>query len=179
MGTLSSRFRGNDIPGAKDVMETNDRANPFASTARASAGKARGQHPLFCARIARRRSPVGPRSVIDAIEAVEAAGIGTRQDFYATLHAVFVKKHEHTIVFDQAFNIFWRKRGFMEKLIAMMSPQAVDHQRAEEAGSGPRAWRMRSTRTVGRKAEGTGGGRRALHHVGRLRSAADQRISRR
>ena len=72
--------------------------------------------------------------MIDAIEAVEAAGIGTRADFYATLHAVFVKKHEHTIVFDQAFNIFWRKRGFIEKLIAMMSPQAAEPERAEEAG---------------------------------------------
>ena len=68
--------------------------------------------------------PVGPGSVIDAVRAVEAAGIGDRADFYATLHAVFVKKHEHTILFDQAFRIFWRKRGFIEKLIAMMSPIA-------------------------------------------------------
>ena len=36
--------------------------------------------------------PVGPGSVLDAIEAVEAAGIGTREDFYWTLHAVFVKR---------------------------------------------------------------------------------------
>ena len=37
---------------------------------------------------------VGPASVKDAIEAVLAAGIGTRDDFYWTLHAVLVTRHE-------------------------------------------------------------------------------------
>ncbi len=68
--------------------------------------------------------PVGPGAVLDAIAAVEAAGVGGRGDFYATLHAVFVKKHEHTVVFRQAFDIYWKRRGFMEKMIALMSPMA-------------------------------------------------------
>ncbi|MCC5978221.1 MAG: VWA domain-containing protein [Salinarimonas sp.] len=68
--------------------------------------------------------PVGPAAVVDAIDAVEAARIGEREDFYWTLHAVFVKKHEHTIVFDQAFRLFWRRRALIEKLIAQMSPMA-------------------------------------------------------
>ena len=68
--------------------------------------------------------PVGPAAVMDAIDAVEAAQIGERDDFYWTLHAVFVKKHEHTIVFDQAFRLFWRRRALIEKLIAQMSPMA-------------------------------------------------------
>ena len=37
---------------------------------------------------------VGPASVKDAIEAVLAAGIGSRDDFYWTLHAVLVTRHE-------------------------------------------------------------------------------------
>ena len=45
--------------------------------------------------------------------------------FFTTLHAVFVKKHEHTLLFDQAFRIFWKRKGFLEKLIAMMSPQGA------------------------------------------------------
>jgi uncharacterized protein with von Willebrand factor type A (vWA) domain len=69
--------------------------------------------------------PVGPRSVLDALEAVKAAGIGTRDDFYWTLHAVFVKRHEHSLIFDQAFRIFFRKRGYLEQLMAMMIPQAI------------------------------------------------------
>ena len=68
--------------------------------------------------------PLGPGAVMDALAAVEAAGFGDREDFYTTLHAVFVKKHEHSLLFDQAFRIFWRRKGFIEKLIAMLSPQA-------------------------------------------------------
>src|SRR5262249_52903179 len=36
--------------------------------------------------------PVGPGAVMDALAAVEAAGVGTREDFYWTLHAVLVKR---------------------------------------------------------------------------------------
>jgi uncharacterized protein with von Willebrand factor type A (vWA) domain len=68
--------------------------------------------------------PVGPGAVLDAIEAVEAAQIGTREDFYWTLHAVFVKRREHSAIFEQAFRIFWRRRALLEKLIAQMSPVA-------------------------------------------------------
>jgi uncharacterized protein with von Willebrand factor type A (vWA) domain len=76
--------------------------------------------------------PVGPGAVIDAIAAVEAARIGTRQDFYWTLHAVFVKRHEQSLLFDQAFRIFWRRRALIEKLIAQMSPIAPGDMKKEE-----------------------------------------------
>jgi uncharacterized protein with von Willebrand factor type A (vWA) domain len=56
---------------------------------------------------------------------VQAAGVGTKEDFYWTLHAVFVKRHEHSVLFDQAFKIFFRKRGYLDRLIAMMSPEAT------------------------------------------------------
>jgi len=79
--------------------------------------------------------PVGPGAVLDALEAVKAAGVGERQDFYWTLHAVFVKKHEHTVVFDQAFGIFFRKRGYLEKMMAMMMPQAPGSVQKPQAGS--------------------------------------------
>jgi uncharacterized protein with von Willebrand factor type A (vWA) domain len=68
--------------------------------------------------------PVGPGAVLDALEAVKAAGVGAKDDFYWTLHAVFVKRHEHSIIFDQAFRIFFRKRGYLDQLMAMMLPQA-------------------------------------------------------
>ncbi len=68
--------------------------------------------------------PVGPGAVLDALEAVKAAGVGTRDDFYWTLHAVFVKRHEHSTLFDQAFRIFFRRRGYVDQLLAMMLPQA-------------------------------------------------------
>src|SRR5215217_468552 len=67
--------------------------------------------------------PVGPGAVLDALAAVRAAGLGTREDFYWTLHAVFVKRHEHSLIFDQAFRIFFRKRAYLDKLIASLLPQ--------------------------------------------------------
>src|SRR5947199_8037264 len=68
--------------------------------------------------------PVGPGAVLDALSAVEVAGVSTRQDFYWMLHAVFVKRHEHTLLFDQAFRIFFRRRSSIDKLLEAMLPQA-------------------------------------------------------
>jgi uncharacterized protein with von Willebrand factor type A (vWA) domain len=69
--------------------------------------------------------PVGPGGVLDALAAVRAAGVSTRDDFYWTLHSVFVKRHEHSILFDQAFRLFFRKRGYLEQLMAAMLPEAA------------------------------------------------------
>ena len=86
--------------------------------------------------------PVGPGAVLDALEAVEAAGVGDREDFYWTLHAVFVKKHEHSLLFDQAFQIFFRKRGYLDQLMAMMLPQVAGARRRSRRPA-PRASRRR------------------------------------
>src|SRR5690606_20935401 len=69
---------------------------------------------------------VGPASVKDAIEAVLAAGLGGRDDFYWTLHAVLVKRREDHATFDEAFRLFWKSRELIEKMIAMFSPVAPD-----------------------------------------------------
>jgi uncharacterized protein with von Willebrand factor type A (vWA) domain len=79
--------------------------------------------------------PVGPGAVLDALAAVTAAGVGTREDFYWTLHAVFVKRHEHSVLFDQAFRIFFRRRGYLDQLLAMMLPQAPTAPQAPRAGA--------------------------------------------
>src|SRR5215211_6101708 len=80
--------------------------------------------------------PVGPGAVLDALAAVEAARIGTREDFYWTLHGVFVKRHEHSILFDQAFRIFWRRRALIEKLIGEMVPTAPGAKKEEKPKAG-------------------------------------------
>jgi uncharacterized protein with von Willebrand factor type A (vWA) domain len=69
---------------------------------------------------------VGPASVKDAIEAVLAAGIGSRDDFYWTLHAVLVTRREDHETFDEAFRLFWKSRELIEKMLAMFSPIAPD-----------------------------------------------------
>lgn len=87
-----------------------------------SAGRL-AENILYFARALRAAGiPVGPGAVLDALAAVAAAQAGTREDFYWTLHAVFVKRHEHSILFDQAFRIFFRRRGYLERLLAMTMP---------------------------------------------------------
>jgi uncharacterized protein with von Willebrand factor type A (vWA) domain len=75
---------------------------------------------------------VGPASVKDAIEAVLVAGIGTREDFYWTLHAVLVTRHEDHAIFDEAFRLFWKSRELIEKMLGMFSPVAPDHREREK-----------------------------------------------
>lgn len=100
-----------------------------------------GENILHFARLLRAAGlPVGPGHVIDAVEAVLAAGVASREDFRTTLHAVFVAKRDQTVIFDQAFAIFWKRRGFLEKLIAMMSPMAAPDK--QEAKPKPGATRM-------------------------------------
>jgi uncharacterized protein with von Willebrand factor type A (vWA) domain len=66
--------------------------------------------------------PVGPGKVLDAIRAVETAGIERRDDFYWSLHAVFVNRRDQRDVFDQAFHVFWRNPELLEKMLSMMLP---------------------------------------------------------
>jgi uncharacterized protein with von Willebrand factor type A (vWA) domain len=80
--------------------------------------------------------PVGPGAVLGAIEAVEAAGIARRDDLYWTLHATFVTRREQSLVFDGVFRAFWRRRGYLEKLIAEMSPIAPAEARKERPKPG-------------------------------------------
>ena len=93
--------------------------------------------------------PVGPAAVVDAISAVEAAGIGDREDFYWTLHAVFVKKREHHVLFDEAFQVFWKSRGLLEKMLEILSPVAAARGEPERQKAG--AARMAQTFSKGKQ----------------------------
>lgn len=67
--------------------------------------------------------PIGPGRMLQAIEAVNAAGIGTREDFYWTLHALFVNHPRQRHIFDQIFHVFWRNPRWLEKLAGLMLPE--------------------------------------------------------
>lgn len=66
---------------------------------------------------------VGPGRVLRAIEAVEAAGLRSRDDFYWTLHSVFVNRRDQREIFDQAFHVYWRNPRLLEKMMEMLLPQ--------------------------------------------------------
>ena len=67
--------------------------------------------------------PVGPASVLDAIDAALSGSLRTREDFYWTLHAILVKRREHKELFDQAFHVFWKKPKMLEQLMKLMFQQ--------------------------------------------------------
>src|SRR6201982_1031687 len=52
--------------------------------------------------------PVGPGAIIDAMNALQLVEIGNRGDVFTTLESIFVKRHEHALVFAQAFDLFFR-----------------------------------------------------------------------
>ena len=62
--------------------------------------------------------PAGPGRVLEAVRAVEAAGIESRADFYWALNSVFVNRRDHQALFDQAFHIIWRKPDLLAELFA-------------------------------------------------------------
>src|ERR1700723_2534634 len=67
--------------------------------------------------------PVGPGTLLRAVDAVRAVGLGDRRDFYWALNAVFVNRRDQRELFDQAFHIFWRNPQILEKALAMILPQ--------------------------------------------------------
>jgi uncharacterized protein with von Willebrand factor type A (vWA) domain len=104
-------------------------------TSGAEAGQATGrlaENIVYFARALRKAGiPVGPGAVLDVLAALQTAGVSTREDFYWTLHAVFVKRHEHSVLFDQAFRIFFRRRGYLD----MMLPQTPSAPQQPQPGS--------------------------------------------
>ncbi|HEY5795947.1 MAG TPA: VWA domain-containing protein [Bosea sp. (in: a-proteobacteria)] len=81
---------------------------------------------------------VGPGTVVEAVEALAEGALGEREDVYWALHAIFVKRHEDSAVYDQAFRLFWRRRNLIEKIMAQMSPvspRADSAPQKEEAGA--------------------------------------------
>lgn len=89
--------------------------------------------------------PVGPGAVIDAMSALQVIDIGNRADVFTTLEAIFVKRHEHALIFKQAFSLFFRASEEWKHMLdsvplpeqAKKKPQA-GARRVQEAMSQPR-----------------------------------------
>ena len=76
--------------------------------------------------------PVGPAKVLDALAAVDAIGLGNRDDFRAALAAVLVSRREHQPVFEQAFALFWRNPRLLERMLAALLPKVEGRAGAPE-----------------------------------------------
>src|SRR3954463_3457156 len=82
------------------------------------------QNVMHFARVLRAAGlPIGPDRVIDAVKAIQVAGLARRDDFYWTLASVFLDRRKQFEIFDQAFHIFWRDPRMLERVMAMMLPK--------------------------------------------------------
>ena len=82
---------------------------------------------LFFARTLRAAGlPVGPGKTLEAVRAVQAVGIERRDDFYWTLHAVFVNRRDQQEIFDQSFHMFWRNPRILERMMGLMLPEVAE-----------------------------------------------------
>ncbi|HBS99257.1 MAG TPA: VWA domain-containing protein [Citreicella sp.] len=94
------------------------------------------QNILHFARALRRAGlPVGSGRAIDAVRAVEAAGFTDRMDFYWTLHACFVSRPEHRVVFAQVFRLYWRDPRYLEHMMSLLLPSVRGVQEEKPAQS--------------------------------------------
>lgn len=96
-----------------------------------------GHNITHFARALRRAGlPVGPGRVVQAIRAVAAAGFSERADFYWTLHACFVSRPEHRVVFAQIFRLYWRDPRYLEQMMSLLLPaiRGVQEDRAAKPG---------------------------------------------
>lgn len=114
--------------------------NPFASPANQNQRQLSGklaENIMHFARVLREAGiPVGPGAVIDALDAAMSGSLRTRDDFYWTLHAVFVKRRDQREVFDQAFHVFWKKPKMLEQLMQLFFHQIARSapEQAKKAG---------------------------------------------
>ena len=91
--------------------------------AKINSGGILSENIMHFARVLRRAGlPVDPGQVLDALRAVTQVGLSKRNDFYWTLHSVFVKRLAQREIFDQAFHIFWRNPEILERMMELNLP---------------------------------------------------------
>ena len=71
----------------------------------------------FARALRRAGLPIGTGRVIDALGAVELAGLRSGEDLYWALHSLFVSRPEQRLIFDQGFRIFWQRPELLEQLL--------------------------------------------------------------
>ena len=67
--------------------------------------------------------PIGPDRVLAALAAVELVGLDRRDDVHAALSAVMLDRHEQQVLFDAAFDAFWRDPKLLEQLMYLLLPK--------------------------------------------------------
>jgi uncharacterized protein len=91
---------------------------------------------LFARGLRRAGLKIGASEILNTLECLKATGFGEKADFYWILHANFVKKNEDTLIFQEAFNLFFQKRGLQEKMMSLLMPQTTLPPKEQETKAG-------------------------------------------
>jgi len=83
--------------------------------------------------------PVSPERVLAATAALECVGVDRRDDVHAALSAVMLDRHEQQVLFDAAFEAFWRDPKLIEQLMMLLLPSITGHEKKHQP---PRANRL-------------------------------------
>lgn len=83
--------------------------------------------------------PVPTDRIQLALQALQVAGLESRQDFHDTLAACLVDRVEHLELFEQAFHIYWRDPGIAAHMVATLLPRV---QARTDAGAPPENRRL-------------------------------------
>src|SRR5438093_9101796 len=94
--------------------------------------------------------PIGPDRVLAAMAAIEQVGLDRRDDVHAALSAVMLDRHEQQVLFDAAFDAFWRDPKLLEQLMLLLLPKISG--RGDKAAS-PRANRLADALAAPRRPE--------------------------
>lgn len=78
--------------------------------------------------------PIGSDKMIDAVRALPLTGLERREDWHATLSALFLTRHEQQAIFDEAFARFWRDPALEEKMRAALLPKVEGRTPRDETG---------------------------------------------
>lgn len=89
--------------------------------------------------------PVPTDRIQLTLQALQVAGLASRQDFHDTLMACLLDRVEHRELFDQAFDLFWREPGLGTRRDALApadapataTPTASNRRLAEALGAQP------------------------------------------
>jgi uncharacterized protein with von Willebrand factor type A (vWA) domain len=79
---------------------------------------------------------IGAGAAVDAISAVQAIGIGDREEFKAALRATLVSRREDMLLFDEMFGLFWISPEQIRKIKQLMGPLSPRAPRDEKANPG-------------------------------------------
>jgi len=91
--------------------------------------------------------PLGTDRIALAQQALRVAGWHSRAEFHAVLCACLLDRHEHQVVFDQAFELFWQHSGLLERVLqGLASDPAAEQPPLQTVAAEPSAPSFARTR---------------------------------